>query len=190
MSQAIKWLYDWDQALEQAQKEKKNVYLDFYMDGCIGCEQMSKNSYPLPEVVEFLNSQVVPLKLTPDSEPQASQFFVRWTPALFMLDAKGAPHHKMIGYVPPQELLPHLLFGNGLAFFAHRRFQEAEASLDRLVTQHPKAYATPEGIYYRAICRYRIHQDHHHMQLAHEQLEDEYPGSEWVERTDPYMLLP
>lgn len=151
---------------------------------------MGAVTYPTPAVAEFLNSHMVPLKLTPQSEPQASQFWVRWTPALFVLDPQGHHHHQMIGFVPPEQFLPHLLLGEAMARFAHRRFAEALAALELLLRDHAQSHAAPQAVYFRAICRYRSTKDPSHLKAGHQTLAERYPASEWTGRTQPYMLLP
>ncbi|MFH1035144.1 MAG: tetratricopeptide repeat protein [Pseudomonadota bacterium] len=150
---------------------------------------MGAVTYPTPAVVDFLNLEVIPLKLTPDSEPQASDFWVRWTPAMFVLDPFGNPHHTMIGFVPPEQFLPHLLLGKALSLFAHRRFNDALANLERILEDHAQSFAAPQAVYYRAICRYRTSHDASHLRIGHQILAAEYQGSEWVGRTQPYLLI-
>lgn len=150
---------------------------------------MSAVTYSVPAVIDFIDSQVVPLKLTPKSEPQASQFWVRWTPTLCVLDQAGNPHHKMIGFLSAQELLPHLLLGQALAQVAHNKFKEALALLETLLQDHPRSFAAPQAVYYRAICRYRATEDPTNLRIGHETLAANYPGSEWVLRTQPYTLI-
>ena len=150
---------------------------------------MGAVTYPTPAVIDFLNDEVIPLKLTTQSEPQASDFWVRWTPALFILDPYGNPHHRMIGFVPPDQFIPHLLLGKALALFAHRRFNDALANLERLLEGHAQSYAAPQAVYFRGICRYRTTKDNSHLKIGHQILAAEYPDSEWTGRTQPYMLL-
>ncbi|CAO0820435.1 Thioredoxin family protein [Desulfarculales bacterium] len=150
---------------------------------------MGAVTHPTPAVIEFLNHEMVALKLTPQTEPQASDFWVRWTPALFVLDPYGNPHHRMIGFVPPEEFLPHLLLGKALALLAHRRFNDALANLERLLEAHSQSFAAPQALYYRGICRYHTSKDASHLKIAHQILAAEYPASEWTGRTKPYLLL-
>jgi hypothetical protein len=150
---------------------------------------MGAVTYPDPAVIDFLNSEVVSLKLTPDTEPQASQFWVRWTPTLLVLDPYGNPHHRIIGFLPPEELIPHLLLGKALSLFGHRRFNDALANLERVLSDHTQSFAAPQAVYYRAICRYRTSKDASHLKIGHQILAAEYPASEWVVRTRPYLLL-
>jgi hypothetical protein len=150
---------------------------------------MGAVTYPTPAVSDFLNSEMVPLMLTPHSEPQASDFWVRWTPALFILDPYGNPHHSMIGFVPPEEFLAHLLLGKALTLFAQRRFNDALANLERLLDSHAQSFAAPQAVYYRAICRYRTSKDPSHLKIGHQIIAAEYPASEWMGRTKPYLLL-
>ncbi len=151
---------------------------------------MGAVTYPEPAIIEFLNREVVPLKINFDAEPQASDFWVRWTPALFMLDPYGNSHQRHLGFLGPKEFIPHLLLGKAKTFFGHRRFNDALSQLERLLTDYSLSFAAPEAVYLRAICRYRTTQDPHNLRVGYQILMAEYPNSDHAQRARPYRSLP
>jgi thiol-disulfide isomerase/thioredoxin len=53
----------WEEALEEAKKEKRLIFVDAYTTWCGPCKRMSKNIFPLKEVGEFYNDNFINLKL-------------------------------------------------------------------------------------------------------------------------------
>lgn len=66
----IKWSTDLNQALEEAKKTNKSVFIDSYATWCSPCKLMEKNTYSDPEVITKLNSNYVPVKIDVDKNPQ------------------------------------------------------------------------------------------------------------------------
>lgn len=151
---------------------------------------MGAVTYPTPAIIDFLNQEAVPLRLPYDREPYAEQFWVRWTPALFVLDPYGHPHQAHIGYLAPEHFLAQVLLGQAKVRIAHRRFNDALASLERLLTDQAQSFSAPEAVYLRALCRYRTSQNPHHLRVGHQILQAEYPGSDFASRSLPYLDLP
>ena len=151
---------------------------------------MGAVTYPSAKVREIINQEFVAVQQSPDAEPISSDFWVRWTPALFVCDPYGNPHQRVVGFLPPEQLIPYLLLGKGKTYFDHRRFNDALAAFERLISDWPQSFAAPQAIYYRAICRYRTTHDAHHLKIGHQILKAEYPDSEWTVRTQPYLLIP
>lgn len=150
---------------------------------------MGAVTYPDARVIETINGEFVPVKQSPHEEPLASQFWVRWTPALFVCDPYGNPHQRIVGFLPPHELIPYLLLGKGKTLFDHKRFNDALAALERVLGEWPQSFAAPQAVYYRAISRYRTTHDRLHLKIGHQLLKAEYPDSEWTTRTLPYRLF-
>jgi hypothetical protein len=151
---------------------------------------MGAVTYPEPAIVEFLNHEVVPLRINSDVEPLASQFWVRWTPALFMLDPYGNPHQSHVGYLAPAHFIPQLLLGKAKTRLAMRRFHDALADLERILGDHPQSFVAPEAVYLRAVCRYRTTKDPHHLRVGYQLLLAEYPASDHAQRAQPYRNAP
>ncbi|MBN1105826.1 MAG: tetratricopeptide repeat protein [Deltaproteobacteria bacterium] len=151
---------------------------------------MGAVTFPEPKVVDFLTENVVAVRLPHDHRPLAEQFQVKWTPTLVTLDSEGKEHHRTVGFLPPEELVPSLLLGRGKIHFDHEEFEEALRSLDAILKEYPKSDAAPEAIFLRGVSLYKSTQDPKPLKQAYEKLQAEYPESEWTKRALPYRLIP
>lgn len=150
---------------------------------------MDTVTYPDDKVISFINENMIPLRVPFDTQPLSTDFNIKWTPSLITLDPDGKEHHRTVGFLAPQELIPSLLLGIGKSYFETDRFDEALASLDKLLGEYPKSDSTPEAVYLRGVCRYKSTHDPKPLKAAYEQLEAEHPASEWTKRAYPYRLL-
>jgi outer membrane protein assembly factor BamD (BamD/ComL family) len=105
------------------------------------------------------------------------------------LDMEGKEHHRTIGFLPPEELIPSLMLGIAKCHFDQSKFQEAIAMLDRLLKEYPKSDAAPEAIYLRGVPEFQTTHHAEPLKKAYERLKSEFPSSEWVKRAKPYSLL-
>jgi hypothetical protein len=150
---------------------------------------MDAVTYPNAKVVDFVTSKVVPLRVPADAQPLSSDFKVTWTPTLISLDYYGKEHHKTVGFLPPDELIPSLILGMGKADFDTGQFNDAIVHLDELLASYAKSAAAPEAVYLRGVSRFKSSHDAKPLKEAYEKLAADYPGSEWVKRAQPYSLL-
>ena len=151
---------------------------------------MGAVTYPNAEVGEFVSKNLIPLQVKSDAQPLANDFNVKWTPTLITLDAEGKEHHRTVGFLPPEELIPSLLLGIAKCHFDRDRFAEALASLDKLLAEYLKSDSAPEAIFLRGVSRYKSTHDPKPLKEAYEKLQSEYPSSEWTKRAYPYRLIP
>ena len=151
---------------------------------------MGAVTYPNAEVGEFVSKNLIPLQVKSDAQPLANDFNVKWTPTLITLDAEGKEHHRTVGFLPPEELIPSLLLGIAKCHFDRDRFAEALASLDKLLAEYSKGDSAPEAIFLRGVSRYKSTHDPKPLKEAYEKLQSEYPSSEWTKRAYPYRLIP
>ncbi|MBW1695732.1 MAG: tetratricopeptide repeat protein [Deltaproteobacteria bacterium] len=150
---------------------------------------MDAVTYPKQEVIDFIGHHVIPLRIPSDAQPLASDFNVKWTPALVVLDAYGRGHQQTVGFFPPEELIPSILLGIAKVHFDQGRFEDALANLQKLRTEYPASGATPEAIYFQGVSRYKHTNDAKALKEAYEQLKADFPQSEWTKRAYPYRLL-
>jgi tetratricopeptide (TPR) repeat protein len=146
-------------------------------------------TYPNAEVVKFIQENTIPLRVPFDAKPLSSEFNIKWTPTLIVLDPDGKERHRIVGFVSADELIPSLLLGMGKSYFEQDRFSEALLSIEKLLREYPKSSAAPEGIYLRGVCRYKSTNNPKPLKEAYEQLKDQYPESEWTKRAYPYRLI-
>ncbi len=150
---------------------------------------MGAVTYPNDKVVEFIMGNMVPVQVLFNSEPLATNFNVKWTPTLVTLDPEGKEHHRTVGFLPPEELIPSLMLGIAKCHFDTSKFAEAITMLDSLLKEYPKSDAAPEAVYIRGVSEYQSTHSPEPLKKAYERLKSEFPNSEWVKRAKPYSLL-
>jgi len=150
---------------------------------------MGAVTFPDAKVIAFIKQNLIPIRLPHDHKPLAEQFQVKWTPALVTLDTEGKEHHRTVGFLSPEELIPSLLLGKAKIDFDHEDFAKALVSLEALLKDYPKSGAAPEAIFLRGVCGYKSTHTPKPLKEAYEKLAAEYRDSEWTRRAYPYRLL-
>ena len=100
-------------------------------------------------------SHLIPVSILINSKPLPQRFRVQWTPTLVLLDQEGEEHHRTVGFLAPEELLPSLMLGIGKSCFDRESFTESEQILEQLLKEYPKSDAAPEAAYYLGVGRYK-----------------------------------
>jgi tetratricopeptide (TPR) repeat protein len=150
---------------------------------------MDAVTYPDDKVAEFINTNLIPLRVKSDSMPLSKDFNVTWTPTLVTLDQDGKEHYRTVGFIAPSELTPSLLLGIAKVHFDAGKFDSALECLEKIISGYPKSKAAPEAVFLRGVARYKSTHDAKPLKGAYEKLQADYPGSEWAERAQPYRLL-
>ncbi|MGB9629037.1 MAG: hypothetical protein ACPL6D_10275 [Thermodesulfobacteriota bacterium] len=150
---------------------------------------MDAVTYPDEKVIDFIQKNLIPLRIAFNAQPLASQFGLKWTPTLILLDPQGKEHQRTVGFLSPEELIPSLLLGIAKSHFDQERFGEALSVLEKIVSDHPKSGSAPEAIYLRGVCGYKHTHNPKPLKEAYEYLQTHYPSSEWTQRAYPYRLL-
>lgn len=150
---------------------------------------MDAVTYPENSVIAFINQHVVPLRVAYDSQPLASDFNVKWTPVLAILDEEGSGHQQTLGFFPPEEFIPSVMLGISKVHFDHDRFDNTLSTLHKLQADYPKSAAIPEAIYLEGVTRYKDSHEPKTLKDAYEQLQADFPSSAWTQRAYPYRLL-
>lgn len=150
---------------------------------------MGAVTYSSGNVIRLLNDDVVPLQLPYDIQPQATDYNVKWTPALFLIDPEGVEHHSTVGFLPPEEFIPFLVLGIAKAYFDMDKFDQAHNYFEKVIEDSPQSMAAPEAVYLRGVTKYKITHTVDGLVEAYEKLQERYPGSEWARRSEPYRLL-
>ena len=150
---------------------------------------MDAVTYPNENVIEFIQKNMIPLRVAFDAQPLATDFNLKWTPTLITLDADGKEHQRTVGFSPPEELIPSLLLGIAKSYFDRERFSEALSTLDKLIKDYPNSDSVPEALYLQGVSKYKSTHNPKPLKEAYEQLQAKYPSSEWTKRAYPYRLL-
>lgn len=150
---------------------------------------MDAVTYPNEEVAEFINNNVIPLRLASDTQPTAKNFNITWTPALLILDHTGIEHHRSIGFLQPMELIPSILLGIGKVYYDKNEFQEANNYFEQILAQYPESDSTPEAVFLIGVSRYKSMHNPQPLKEAYEVLQKNYSQSSWTKKAYPYRLL-
>jgi hypothetical protein len=150
---------------------------------------MDAVTYPQKQVIEFVNQNLVPLRVQFDAQPLATDFNVKWTPTLVTLDSDGGEHHRSVGFLSPDEFISSMKLGVGKVHFDQVAYDLAISELEKLLTDHPKSDSAPEALYLLGVSKYKHTNEPRFLKEAYEQLYSGYPSSEWTKRAYPYRLL-
>jgi hypothetical protein len=150
---------------------------------------MDAVTYPDSGVKAYFKEHAVPVRVPFDHETLAGKFGIKWTPTLVTLDPDGMEHHRTVGFLDPNELIPSLLLGKAKTDFDLDNFEAAIGTLSSLLEDYPKSGSTPEAIFLLGVSRYKNTHDAKPLKEAYERLKDRYPESEWTKRAYPYRLL-
>ena len=101
----------------------------------------------------------------------------------------GKEHHRTVGFLPPEELIPSLMLGIGKVHFDAERIGEALKYFENIVKEFPRSDSTAEALYFKGVSEYKNTHDAKPLKMAYERLQAEYPTSVWTKRAYPYRLL-
>ncbi len=150
---------------------------------------MDAVAYPDAAVIEFVNKNLIPIRVPADDPLLAPRHLVKWTPTTLILDREGVVHDKNVGFFWPQELIPCLLLGMGKTYFDQPDRTKALSCFEQILTSYPSSSQAPEAIYLSGVVRYIEGHDATNLIEIYDRLKSEYPDSQWLMRADPYRLL-
>jgi thiol-disulfide isomerase/thioredoxin len=100
-----------EEALAQAKKQDKLVFIDFWTTWCGWCKKLDHDTYTDPKIIASLNEHYVCLSIDAESKegaPIARRYSVNGYPTLLFLTTDGLVRERVPGYKPPEKLLPIL----------------------------------------------------------------------------------
>ena len=150
---------------------------------------MDTVTYPDERVVAYITQHLIPLRLPHNDKQHATEFKIKWTPTLIVLDTDGRESHRTVGFLAPDELIPALQLGVGKVHYEAERFAQAISAFDKLLQDHPKSAAAPEAIFFRGVSVYKRTNNPKALREVYDRLTVEYPDSEWTKRSFPYRLI-
>jgi len=100
----IRWL-DWtDEAFQRAKSENKPVLLDISAVWCHWCHRLDKDTYSVPDIAEYIESNFIPIRVDTDKRPDINRRYNMggWPTTAFL-----TPDGRVIGggtYLPPDQM--------------------------------------------------------------------------------------
>lgn len=150
---------------------------------------MDAVTYPNEKLVEFINQNVIPLRIASDQQPLSTDFNIKWTPSLLILDQDGKEHARTVGFLSAEELTPSILLGIGNCHFNKDEFAEALRCYDALLAEHQTSDSAPEAIFQKGVAQYKSTHDPKPLRAAYDLLQEKYPTNQWTRRAYPYRLI-
>lgn len=153
---------------------------------------MNTGPYSNEQVQNFIQNNFIPLKTQCFFDKPVElmeQFNIKWTPTLIIHDKHGKEHHRILGYVPIDDLLAHLGLGRAKVWFDTEHFNDAIQALNSVIEMYPAAGAAPEAVFYLGVAEYKKYHDASGLRRAYDTLTAKYPQSEWARRSEPYAAL-
>ena len=150
---------------------------------------MDAVTYPNPAVIDFIQRNMIPVRIQSNNETLGLKFKIKWTPTLIVLDKDGNEHYRSVGFLRPEALLASLMLGIGRIHLDRGEYQEAISHFDKVLAKSLKSDFTAQAIYYRGVARYKSTNDLKSLKEAYDKLSEEYPDSEWTEKAYPYKGL-
>ena len=94
-----------EEAVAEANKQGKPLFVDVYTSWCGPCKRMAKNVFTIPRVGEFYNKNFVCYKLNAEdrNDLREKYAFTSFPTLMFLMD--GEPYYRIPGSLPPDEFI-------------------------------------------------------------------------------------
>ncbi|HCY87137.1 MAG TPA: hypothetical protein DHV36_18535 [Desulfobacteraceae bacterium] len=150
---------------------------------------MDTVTYPDKKVVEVVNKYSIPLKVGHDTVLDNVDRDVKWTPQLFLAEPSGKLLADSMGFLPPLELAPWILLGNGRLEFQKGNMNKATNLMNIVVNDYPDSHWAPEAMYLSCVALFNDTHEPEALKKAYTGLTSRYPQSIWSLKAQPYRLL-
>lgn len=93
-------------AMEEAGRDGKAVFIDFYATWCPPCRRLEAVTWPDAGVQQWLLANTIPLKIDAERQQElAGRFGVEAYPTLLFLDADGRELGRVLGFRDPADFI-------------------------------------------------------------------------------------
>ncbi len=150
---------------------------------------MDAVTYSNKTVAEFINTNMIPVRVPHNQKPLAENFKVKWTPTVITLDRDGTERQRTIGFLPPSALIPSLMLGIGKTRLDRGEFAQAIPEFKQVVAKYPTSDFAPEAVFYLGVAQFKSTHDPKFLRKAYDTLAAQYPKSEWATKASPYSSI-
>ncbi|MHC5019332.1 MAG: thioredoxin family protein [Planctomycetota bacterium] len=178
----IAWLEDRDAAAAAAAQDDRPILLWASGPGK-GSQRMADVTWADPRLQEFVAKSVVPCRFDITTAPElCEQHGIVWRPTVLICDAQWRAGHRVVGYLPPSEMLAQIPLGIGKLRFRQGRWAEAEKHFEGTAQGYPGTEAAPEAQYWLGASRFQREHKPNGLVAAWNDLMERWPASRWATR--------
>lgn len=181
-SAEIVWLTDHAAALAAATAADRPLCVCAVGPGK-GSQRLQEVTWADPRIIEMVGKIVVPFQFAIEDNPElCARHGVVWRPTVLWCSGEGQVGHRVVGYLPPSEMLAQLPLGVGKVRFVQGRWADAEKNFSAVADTYPGTEAAPEAQYWLGASRYQRERKPDGLIDAWTTLMDRWPGSRWATR--------
>ncbi len=137
---------------------------------------------------KFVNEHFIPVKIHIKERPQDfGRFGAEWTPTLIVAEADGTERHRVVGFLPADDLVAQLQLGLAKAAFSRGKFQDAQRGFEGVANSYSKTDAAPEAVYWTAVSAYKATGKPEFLKQGGAKLREKYPQSEWAKKASVWV---
>jgi len=177
-------------AVDASRMVLKPIFIDFWSPGCKGCAKMEVVTYEDDEVIRHLSERFVCIKYNTKSPNTHLKKLIGhapllWTPTFVVLDYHLSEMRRIVGYLPPEELLAELQLSVGLIELLHNNAHSAYEMIETVVNNFSETHVAPEALYWLGVAAFRKHgRSLNALVPKWQAIYDRYPGSAWWTKAD------
>ncbi|MBU0721189.1 thioredoxin family protein [bacterium] len=109
LSADLDWSNDYNKALSQASKEKKDVYLLITSENCRWCRKFENTTLQDEETIERLKLKYILLHIDRDKDYLPGKFKSKRVPRHYFITSKGEVIYSFLGYWDKEDFASFLL---------------------------------------------------------------------------------
>lgn len=100
---------NYEEALNSAKKNGKNILMFVYTDSCSWCKKMKKETLSNKNSIEFINKNFIFLTINREKDSFPKEFSPRFIPTTYLIDAKNEEEiYALYGFKSSKELISEL----------------------------------------------------------------------------------
>ncbi len=182
---AIRWMPGIKVAAAKAREMNWNLFLYFFSPDSDSCKALDDRTFSDGRVQGELAKDFIPTRVDRTiAKDLAVKCRVAWTPTIIFLDSNGREYHRVVGFLPGDDLIGHIYIGRGRIAFGKEIWDKAMSAFKHVVDRHPMYDLGAEAQYWYAAAKYnRQGKDATVLRKNYQLLRNKFPDSAWTRRT-------